>query len=526
MTDSKNDTLKLPKLSIIQLINLCIGFLGLQFAWSMQIALSSRVTEPLGADPLTFGLMWLAGPITGILVQPIIGVISDNTWTKFGRRRPFLIIGAILGSIALILFPMTKFIGDNYITFVPMLLIAASLLWIIDASVNISQGPYRALIPDIAPLEQHALANSFLSFAIGLGSVISFGAAPFVKAIFNYQMSLEQQFIMAAVAFTLGITWTCITTKEQAKPFDTKVSNEVVDENQNKKTNKESALEPIKNFFISTVIAFVGVVIIFIVYQFDLSNKDSVQTLLSWFVLILSIPMLLMALISFKSKEIYKLCAIQFCTWLGVMCMFIYFNNYIVHNVFQIPDLTTASEQVKSSFRLLEENATNVTQIALAIFNLVCLLISIPLGVFCSKFGKKNVHTLALLIMGISFLGMAFLSKGQTEVYIFMGLAGIGWASILALPFALLTEHIEDGTEGSSMGKFNLFIAGPQILSSVAVGYLIKVSPLMTSNGQTNHFDYAFIVGGIAVILAAILTQTVNEKYHQLKSNVSISGGH
>ena len=525
MTNSKNEALKIPNLSIIQLINLCIGFLGLQFAWSMQIALSSRVTEPLGADPLTFGLMWLAGPITGILVQPIIGVISDNTWTRFGRRRPFLMLGAILGSIALVLFPMTKVIGEQCLSCVPVLILAASLLWIIDASVNISQGPYRALIPDIAPLEQHALANSFLSFAIGLGSVISFGAAPFIRFVFNYQMSLEQQFIMAAIAFTLGITWTCITTKEQIKPTDIKESVSATNEIKTTKQSKESAFGPIKNFLISTLIGLIGTIIIGLVFKIDLSSNESIQTLLSWFVLILSIPMLLMALFSFKSKDIYKLCIIQFCTWLGIMCMFIYFNNFVVHNLFQIPDLTIATDQVKASFKTLEENAIFVTQVGLAIFNLVCLLISIPLGIFCSKIGKKNVHSLALLIMSIAFFGLAFLTKTQTEVYIFMGLAGIGWASILALPFALLTEHIDEGTEGSSMGKFNLFIAGPQILSSVAVGYLIKISPLMTCNGKTNHFDYAFIVGAIAILIAALITQTVREKHRELKSNIS-TGSH
>ena len=150
---------KLPKFTVWQFLNLCIGAIGLQFAWSMQINLTGRVTEPLGATPLILGLIWLAGPITGIIVQPIVGAMSDNIWTRFGRRRPFLLIGAILGGMALIFMPYS-----------PTLLMAACMLWIIDICVNVSQGPHRALIPDNVPAEQHAVANSFISFGFGMGA--------------------------------------------------------------------------------------------------------------------------------------------------------------------------------------------------------------------------------------------------------------------------------------------------------------------------------------------------------------------
>lgn len=223
----------LRKLSTIQLLNFCLGFFGLQFAWQMRIILSGPVTEGLGASPFIFGLIWLAGPVTGMVVQPIIGALSDNTNTKFGRRRPYLMLGAILAALALWAFPnsetIAQLIANKLHLPLPVfggLLVAAVMIWIIDACVNAAQGPYRALIPDNIVPQQHSIANSYLSFAIGLGSVIAAGTAPFLNWAFNYQMSIEAQFIMAALAFALGMTWTCITFKE--KP----VQNEQSDDSQ------------------------------------------------------------------------------------------------------------------------------------------------------------------------------------------------------------------------------------------------------------------------------------------------------
>ena len=210
----------LRNLTTMQLLNFCLGFFGLQFAWQMRIILSGPVTESLGASPFIFGLIWLAGPVTGMVVQPIIGALSDNTQTKFGRRRPYLLMGAILASIALWAFPNSANIAQlfaNTLHFpLPVfggLLVAAIMIWIIDACVNAAQGPYRALIPDNIVQEQHSIANSYISFAIGLGSVIAACTAPFLNWAFGYQMSIEAQFVMAALAFLLGMILTCFTFK-------------------------------------------------------------------------------------------------------------------------------------------------------------------------------------------------------------------------------------------------------------------------------------------------------------------------
>ncbi|HSA06642.1 MAG TPA: MFS transporter [Candidatus Gastranaerophilales bacterium] len=485
---------KLPEFTIWQFINLCMGAVGLQFAWSMQIQLTGRVTEPLGATPLILGLIWLAGPITGIIVQPIVGAISDNMWTGFGRRRPFLLVGAILGSLALVGMPYS-----------PTLLMAASMLWIIDICVNVSQGPHRALIPDNVPSSQTALANSFISFGFGLGAVIAFGFPFILKEILNYQIGIKEQFIVGAVALTTAMLWTVITTPENNKP---EPSEDV---------KKDSPFESIKMFLISSLIS--GGILAVAIFaagfpgQFDPSNSKFIQDALAWFVLILSFPMLGMALKSFYTPEIGKLCSMQYFTWLGIMCLFIYFNNYVVHNIYLTPDLTEASQVIKDMFEPTVLEATNLSGIALAAFNLVCVIVSIPLGILCNKFGKKNVHAFALTCMGLAFLGAAFFAKTPAMVVGFIALAGIGWASTLTIPFALLMDNMKKGKEGSSLGKFNLFVAGPQILSSIAVGYLINRNPVMLeSGGSTHHWEYSLIVAGGALILAALVALTLKRE--------------
>ena len=188
----ENNTLK--KFTTAQFLNFCLGFFGLQFAWQMRIILSGPVTEGLGASPFIYGLIWLAGPFTGMVVQPLIGALSDKTVSPLGRRRPYLLGGALLASIALWIFPNSADVANwlQNLTGIQLpaltaLFIAAIMIWIIDACVNVAQGPYRALIPDVVPQEQHSLANSYISLAIGLGSVIAAGTAPFLKWAFNYQ---------------------------------------------------------------------------------------------------------------------------------------------------------------------------------------------------------------------------------------------------------------------------------------------------------------------------------------------------
>ncbi|MDD3593747.1 MAG: MFS transporter [Candidatus Gastranaerophilales bacterium] len=451
----------LKRLSTFQLLNFCLGFFGLQFAWQMRIILSGPVTEGFGANPMLFGLIWLAGPFTGMIVQPVIGALSDKTHTKFGRRRPYLLGGAVLAAIALWAFPnsgnIAEFLGGITGSSLPVwsgLLIAAIMIWVIDACVNVAQGPYRALVPDIVPPEQHSIANSFLSFAIGLGSVVAAGTAPVLKMIFNYQMSINAQFIMAALAFLLAMLWTCITIQEGQAPA------------------AESA-------------------------QADEKIKDPgfIENLKGFFQL---------------SPEVAKICIVQFFTWIGIMCMFIFFTQFAVHNVFGVPDVATDGTAL-ASFNSAKLDGTNFSSICFAVFNLICFVISIPIGILSTKFGNKLVHAICVTIMALAFLAMAF-TVNTNVIMAAMAVAGIGWASVLALPFAMLSEYIKPGMEGSVMGIFNIFIAGPQVLVCTLLAWFINQNAFNTQTGTFYHYEYAFIIGGIVLLLAAIASLTIKEK--------------
>ena len=455
---------KLKPFSTIQLLNFCLGFFGLQFAWQMRIILSGPVTEGLGASPLIFGLIWLAGPVTGMLVQPIIGELSDRTHTIFGRRRPYLFAGAIFASLALWAFPISATIAENIANFlkipVPVfggLIIAAIMIWIIDACVNAAQGPYRALVPDLVPPRQHSLANAYLSFAIGLGSVVAAGTAPFLKYVCNYQMSINAQFIMAALAFSLAMLWTCITIKEHKS---VKTNDSVKkDDDPNKKL---SFMKKLVLFFQS-------------------------------------------------SPEVGKICTLQLFTWIGIMSLNIFFTQYAIHTVYDIPDLTTVTEEVRNSYTALISNATNFSSICFAIQNLICFLVSIPIGLLSTKFGNKKVHFIALTTLSLTFVGMGLYTK-PGFVLICMAIAGIGWASILALPFAMLSEFIKKGSEGSVMGIFNIFIAGPQVLVCTLLAWFINQCSYTIPNGINYHWEYAFFIGAITLIIAAVITNLIKEK--------------
>ena len=452
----ENNNNELKKFTTVNFLTFALGFLGLQFAWQMRIILSAPVTENLGADPFIYGLIWLAGPFTGMVVQPLIGALSDKTKSRFGRRRPYLLGGAIIASIALWLFPnsgnIANILGLNSFPWAG-LLIAAIMIWVIDACINIAQGPYRALIPDVVPQEQHSLANSYISLAIGLGSVVAAATAPVLKIVFHYQMSIPAQFIMAALAFTLAMTWTCITIHEKST-----LNSEVAEE----QVPQVGFWQSMKEFFA-------------------------------------------------LSPEVSKICIMQFFTWIGMMCMMIFFTNFAIHTVYGVPDLTKLAADLQSQFLTTQTSATNYSSICFAIFNLVCFLIAVPIGFLAGKFGNKKVHIISLLSMVAAYILMGVFKSSPLIVAIGMALSGIGWASVCALPFAMLSKYIKPGTEGSVMGIFNIFIAGPQVFVCTLVAWIINKAAFEADGYMNNHYEYSFFIGAFCLLIAAILTKMIKE---------------
>ncbi len=455
---------QLKKFTTPMFLNFALGFFGLQFAWQMRIILSGPVTENLGASPFLYGLIWLAGPFTGMVVQPLVGALSDKTVSPFGRRRPYLLGGALIAAIALWIFPNSANIADwiqnvtgAHLPELTALFIAAIMIWIIDACINIAQGPYRALVPDVVPEEQYSIANSYMSLSIGLGSVVAAATAPFLKWAFNYQMSITAQFIMAALAFALAMLWTCITIKEQ-----------------------QTKREELKDVAIA-----------------EKEETSFIKSLKDFFAL---------------SPEVSKICLMQFFTWIGVMCMLIFFTQYSVHTLFEVPDLSTVSDEAKALYENATLVGTNFSSICFSIFNFICFIVAIPIGVLSAKYTNKKVHLISLITMILAYLGMAF-TKDIRAVAALMGLAGIGWASICALPFAMLSQYIKKGTEGSVMGLFNIFIAGPQVfVCTLVAGVISKCSFIQDTDAVNYHWEYAFFIGAICLAIAALVTNTIKEK--------------
>ena len=451
---------ELKRFTTLNFLNLALGFLGLQFAWQMRIALSEPVTSSLGASPLLYSLIWLAGPFSGMVVQPIIGVLSDNTKSRFGRRRPYLLGGAIITALALWAFPhsagISDIIGNIFHCNMPAwggLLIAALLIGVIDACINIAQGPYRSLIPDVVPREQHAQANSYISLAIGLGSVVAMIVAPALKYFFNYQMSIPAQFVMAGIAFALAMLWTCMTIREKStKDVQENIQLQLIETGE-----KTSFWQSLKEFFL-------------------------------------------------LSPEVKKICTMQFFTWIGMMCLLIYITPFVMHTVYNIPDV--AANPIAQS---LKDTAQNYALICLAVFNLVCFLVAIPIGNLANKFGNKKVHIISMISMIVAYLGLAIFKSSPVAVLCLMGLSGIGWASVCALPFAMLSKYIKPGTEGSVMGIFNIFIAGPQVFVCTLVGWLINASVISINGNINHHYEYTFYIGAACLLAAVLVTKSIKE---------------
>ncbi len=453
----------LKKFTTVNFLNFALGFLGLQFAWQMRIILSAPVTENLGASPFIYGLIWLAGPFTGMVVQPLIGALSDKTKSRYGRRRPYLLGGALIASIALWLFPNSGDIVNSVsnILHIPFpvwggLLFAAVMIWIIDACINIAQGPYRALIPDVVPQEQHSLANSYISLAIGLGSVIAAATAPVLKIAFGYQMSIPAQFVMAALAFSLAMIWTCLTIHEKS-------TLAASDEKSEAKKDEPGFWQSMQEFFA-------------------------------------------------LSPEVSKICVMQFFTWIGMMCMMIFFTNFAIHTVYGVPDLTKLAVDIQNTFMSTQITATNYSSICFAVFNLVCFVIAIPIGILAGKFGNKKVHIISLISMVAAYLIMGIFKTSPLIVGAGMALSGIGWASVCALPFAMLSRYIKPGTEGSVMGIFNIFIAGPQVFVCTLVAYIIDKAVIHSGDFVNYHYEYSFFIGALCLLIAAIITYCIKEK--------------
>ena len=427
-----------PPRTFWQIWNMSFGFLGIQFGWGLQMANMSAIYEYLGARADQIPILWLAAPLTGLIVQPIIGHASDRTWGPLGRRRPYFLTGAILSSLALILMPHSS-----------TLWMAAGLLWILDASINISMEPFRAFVADLLPEHQRTRGFAMQSLFIGLGAVVASALPWLLTNLFHVgaragdtiPVTVRLSFYIGAAAFFGAVLWTIVTTPEYP-PDDL-------------------------GHFRSQKAANTGL----------LTNGREIVTAIR------DMP-----------DTMRQLAPVQLLTWLGLFCMWLYFPVGVARNVFGAPD----------QYSPLYKAGVEWGGICFALYSVVCFAFSFALPALSRAIGRKNAHSVSLLCGAIGLMSVALIHDKYILLLTMVGV-GIAWASTLAVPYAVLAGSLPPDRTGVYMGIFNFFIVIPEIVASLFFGWVMN--HLLHNNRIT-----AVVAGGIFMLLAAVLMQRVIDR--------------
>jgi maltose/moltooligosaccharide transporter len=442
-TENPSRILK-PRLSFWQIWNMSFGFLGIQFGFALQNANASRILQTFGADVEHLSWFWLVAPITGLIVQPIIGHYSDRTWNWMGRRKPYFLIGAVLAAIALMFMPNSKALA----TFMPAMFIGAGMLMIMDASFNIAMEPFRALVADMLPDEQRTKGFAIQTMLIGVGAVAGSWMPYILGKYFGYEITSNDAdipsnvitaFYIGAIALIGSILWTNLRTKEyppdKYKQFHEGVSHE------------EDA----------------GLVQIF---------KD------------------------FRTMptKMKQLGLVQFLSWFALFSMWVFSTPAIAQHVYKVVDVQSTTYQ----------EAGNWVGVIFGVYNGVSALYALALPYIAKATSRKTTHAISLIAGGLGLISIYFISDPNMLIISMVGV-GMAWASILAMPYAMLAGAIPSGKMGIYMGIFNFFIVVPQIVNGVIGGPIVKY----LYNSQA---IYALLMAGVFMILAAFAVMTVKDE--------------
>lgn len=492
-----------PKLTFWQIWNMSFGFLGIQFGFALQNANVSRIFESLGADIGSIPILWLAAPVTGLIVQPIIGHWSDKTWNKLGRRKPFFLTGAILASTALVLMPNS-----------PALWVAAGMLWIMDASINISMEPFRAFVGDMLPSEQRTLGFSMQSFFIGIGAVAG-SALPYVLGNWFGVSNIPQgsnalpdtviwSFYIGAIVFISAILVTIFSTKEYPPEVLESFSDEKTG-SQASTVSQEISPEKFNRFGI--LFGALGVLIVALVF---LLKMDAQIYVLGGLFVLISVLFLLVSQFRKKGESnglteimtdlmnmprtMGQLAVVQFFTWIALFSMWIYATPAITEYHFGATDTKSA----------LYNEGANWVGILFGAYSFFAALVAFLLPISAKYISRKYTHLVALIIGGLGLISLVVFKNPNLLIISMVGV-GIAWASILSMPYAMLTGSLPANKMGIYMGIFNFFIVLPQILAATILGSITK----HLFNG---HAIYTLVLGGVFMILAGLLTLIVEDK--------------
>ncbi|MEM9326263.1 MAG: MFS transporter [Bacteroidota bacterium] len=494
-----------PRLSFWQIWNMSFGFLGIQFGFALQNANVSRIFETLGADIDQIPILWIAAPITGLVVQPIIGHMSDKTWNRLGRRRPYFLVGAILASSALLIMPYS-----------PGLWVAAGMLWIMDGSINVSMEPFRAFVGDMLPSDQRTAGFAMQSFFIGLGAVVA-SALPYMMTnwfgISNtapegiVPPSVQFSFIIGAIVFLASVLWTVFTTKEYSPEEMQRFQAEEAQQKAAATTVSEDNL-PAATFlkYAYVWIGLGGGLFALIGNQ----GWDKELYILAFMVLGYGLLQLFTGQLTkagrtdngfvevvndlFKMpKTMGQLAIVQFFSWFALFSMWIYTTSAVTSYIYGTSDTTS---------KLYNDGADWVT-VLFAIYNGIAALVAFGLPIWAKKTSRKKVHMYSLIAGGLGLLSIYFI-KEPSLLWVSMLGIGLAWASILSMPYAILTGALPVHKLGIYMGIFNFFIVIPQITAASILGFMVR----NLFGGET---IYALVTGGISLILAALLVTRVDD---------------
>jgi maltose/moltooligosaccharide transporter len=493
---------KQPALSFWQIWNMCFGFLGIQFGFALQNANVSRIFQSLGASIDDLPLLWLAAPVTGLIVQPIIGYMSDRTWGRFGRRRPYFLIGALLATAALVIMPNS-----------PYLWIAAGMLWILDASINVSMEPFRALVGDMLPDRQRSLGYSMQSWFIGIGAVVA-SALPWLLAnVFDVSNvaepgqlpdSVKLAFYLGAAAFLGAVLWTVFRTKEYSPEEIAAFTGHDVARN----AAQELARTPQQyrksgSAWLAVGLGFAALVAAlgwdkqlyvlgfglaaFGVLQFVAASRQE-QGRTDGMLHNVVNDLYLMP------RVMKQLAVVQFLSWFALFAMWIYTTAAVTEHHYGTTDTASA----------LYNEGANWVGVLFAAYNGFAALAALVIPKLATMLGRRGAHLGGLWCGALGLVSIRFIDDPALLVVSMVGV-GVAWASILSLPYAMLSQAVPPRKMGIYMGIFNFFIVIPQILAASVLGIFVRVL-------FDGHSIHALALGGALLFLAGLATLRVDDR--------------
>ena len=439
--------MKKPRLSFWEIWNMSVGFLGIQMGFALQNANASRILQSFGADVHHLSWFWLVAPLTGMLVQPLIGHYSDRTWTRLGRRRPYFLTGALLAAVGLTLMPN----AEMFVAFMSPLWVGAGMLMIMDASFNVAMEPFRALVADKLPSDQRTLGYSLQTVLIGIGAVVG-SWLPYILAEWlgvgkeatggAIPLNVIYSFVIGAVALVSTIIWTIVKTPEYPPEQMAQFEDAEGEEEQ-----EEAGLRQIVT---------------------DFFNMPKTMKQLGW---------------------------VQFFSWFALFSMWVFTTPAVAQHIYGLD----ASDTSSNTF----QEAGNWVGIIFGVYNAVSAVYAFFLPAIAKKLSRKRTHAISLVCGGLGLISMYFFKDPYLLIISMVGV-GIAWASILAMPYAILAGSIPVKKMGIYMGIFNFFITFPQIINGIIGGPMVKY----VYGGQA---IFAIVAAGVLMFLAAISVSFVDD---------------